>query len=383
MALSNTVGQLPWRERGVWLAGDTHAHYRNVGVARLAAEASRFCDFISITSHSHRPEFLAAQHGEVVAARRIFPNLLIFHGVEWACPVGCHATVLIERSRSEDRVLKEFLRRYDRFAGGSEEHSVAQALRGMRFLRRQARETESIVILNHPSYGSSAAPADLRALAAAGGACIGLEGARGNQSRQPGSEIEPMVRRVGGLYDALLAEGCRWSVVAASDFHAHVAEGGRTFWPGEFARTFVYCPDRSYAGVLAGLRAGAVYFVHGDIIGPLQFTACTDRGMAMMGETIRVPRGTSVEFVLDCVEHATLDRVEFISNHRSRDVFTVARRSRRRRVGPWSRFRFPVSEAQRDFYVRVRGCARQVRKPHFGTVGTVWFYTSAIRVEVV
>ncbi|MEW6355304.1 MAG: hypothetical protein AB1696_03185 [Planctomycetota bacterium] len=375
-------GKAPWRQSGVWLAGDTHAHYRNVGVERLAAEASPFCDFIAITSHSHRVDFWKAQHAHVAAARKTFPNLLIFHGIEWACPVGGHATVLVEPSRSENTLLSELWRRHDRWYAPSRPDRIEDAVAALRFLEGQSHRAASVVILNHPSYGRPYTADDMRRLYDAGDMCVALEGARGNQSQTSGSEIDPVVRRAGGVYDALLSEGRRVGLVAASDFHSHVTDGGKTYWPGEFARTHVFCPERSYRGVMAGLRSAATYFVHGDIIGPLRFTVGWEEREAMLGEILRAPRGAEVRIALDCIERTPIERVEFISNNGSPCEFRAARRTRRMRIGPWSRFELRLPRAQHDFFVRARGVSRGQRKPYRDESGDMWFYTSAIHVHV-
>ena len=376
------AGKLPWRGNGVWLAGDTHAHYSNVGVERLAAEASPFCDFIAITSHSHRPNFWRPQHAEVVAVREAHPNLLIFHGLEWGCPVGGHVTVLVEQSRSENTILSEFWRTYDGWYARSKPDTIEDAIAGLRFLTGASRRAQSAVILNHPSYGRSYTADDMRAMYDAGDLCVTFEGACGKQSQTPGSEIDPIVRKVGGTYDVLLSEGQGYGLAAVSDFHNHVSEGGRNYWPGEFAKTVVYCPERSHRGVLAGIKAGATYFVHNDIIGPLRFAVRCGEREAILGETLRVPRGAEVEVVLDCIERSPIDRVELITNDRSPSVFRAVKRKRRKRMGRWSRFSFTVPEAGQDFFVRARGVARGMRKPWRDDPGDMWFYTSAVLIQV-
>jgi len=376
------TGRIPWRRDGVWLAGDTHAHYRNVGVERLAAEASPFCDFIAVTSHSHRPNFWRAQHAAVVAARKAYPNLLIFHGLEWGCPVGGHATVLVERSRSENAILSEFWRTYDGWYARSKPNTIQDAIAGLKFLAGVSHRTESTVILNHPSYGRPYTVDDMRGMYDAGALCVSFEGACGKQSGTPGSEIDPIVRKVGGAYDVLLSEGRRYGLTAVSDFHSHVSEGGKSYWPGEFAKTYVFCPERSCRGVLAGVKAAATYFVHNDIIGPLRFTARCGEREAMVGETLRVRQGAEVEVALDCIERSPIDRVEFITNDRSPSAFRVVRRKRRWRIGRWSRFSFTVSNVGQDFFVRARGVARGMRKPCRDEPGDMWFYTSAVLIQV-
>ena len=59
----NGSRQLPWRETGVWLKGDTHTHHRLIGGAEMLAGAAPYCDFIALTSHAHEPDAVAAGDG--------------------------------------------------------------------------------------------------------------------------------------------------------------------------------------------------------------------------------------------------------------------------------------------------------------------------------
>ena len=96
--------------------------------------------------------------------------------------------------------------------------------------------------------------------------------------------------KVGGVWDALISEGRRFSLVALSDFHGHVSRGGSDFYPGEYAKTYVFMKERTAQAFVDGLRSGNTYCVLGDLIDRLEFTA----GTASMGETYHA-KGSTVK----------------------------------------------------------------------------------------
>ena len=108
---------------------------------------------------------------------------------------------------------------------------------------------------------------------------------------------------VGGLWDALLGEGRDFWLFASSDFHST----GGDFWPGEYQKTYSYMIDANGNGeydgedVVASLRSGNSYIVHGDLISELDFrifhgNARSPHGKnnATMGETLRAEQGDKI-----------------------------------------------------------------------------------------
>lgn len=94
--------------------------------------------------------------------------------------------------------------------------------------------------------------------------------------------------KVGGLWDALLGEGRRWFNFANSDYHLHYTAGGDDFYPGEYQKTYVftknaYGKDPSLDKIADGLRSGNSFFVHGDLINKLEFSARSGWQDAEMG----------------------------------------------------------------------------------------------------
>jgi hypothetical protein len=96
--------------------------------------------------------------------------------------------------------------------------------------------------------------------------------------------------KVGGVWDALISEGRRFSLTALSDFHRHVSRGGDDFYPGEYSKTYVSMKEKTAQAFVDGLRSGNVWCVNGDLIDRLEFSA----GTAAMGETFQA-KGSTVK----------------------------------------------------------------------------------------
>ena len=81
---------------------------------------------------------------------------------------------------------------------------------------------------------------------------------------------DPVVARVGGVWDLLLSEGHQfWGAMAGSDFHNRKLD----YLPCAFARTHIVVPESSYKGVLDALRAGSFWADHGRILDQLSLSA--------------------------------------------------------------------------------------------------------------
>ena len=145
--------------------------------------------------------------------------------------------------------------------------------------------------------------------------CFGFEGAPGhqvNEFRGFGNDVACVgsdcssddfggsyggagiyTAKVGGLWDALLGEGRHWFNYASSDYHRHYTAGGDDFYPGEYQRTWVKAVDADGDGdyslneIADGMRSGYAYFVHGDLVDFLEFSAQShDQKVEMGGELV-------------------------------------------------------------------------------------------------
>ena len=104
------------------------------------------------------------------------------------------------------------------------------------------------------------------------------------------------IATVGGLWDNLLADGRKFFTFDSSDFHNTDGD----FWPGEYEKNVVKVVDLNDDGtytqdeVVAALRSGNAYAVHGDLINALDFSVANIDAEATMGETLSVLNGDSI-----------------------------------------------------------------------------------------
>ena len=115
--------------------------------------------------------------------------------------------------------------------------------------------------------------------------------------------------KIGGVWDALLAEGRNFFTFASSDFHQRGVftsaqrQTTNDFFPGEYQKTYI--PPKPHANfrpqdILDGLRSGNAFYTSGDLIGrDMSFTArvvgsATGVPSKTMGQTLIVPKGKDV-----------------------------------------------------------------------------------------
>ena len=373
--------RLPWRETGVWLAGDTHAHYRLVGFEALVSEARRHCDFLVLASHGHIAEAFGPQPGLIEEARARHPDLLLVNGVQWEAPIGDSVTVLMPGVSQGMPIFEEFLKRFDTRVGGAEE-TDENFLEALRFLGGKPIDgVLPAVILQHPHGARTFTVEQIRSALEVGAALVGFcitSGQRWREGRE--GDIHPWAAEVGGVADTLFAERRRVLMTAESDFHQRQIEGRTAFWPGEFRKTYVFCPQRSEAGLFAGLRSGAYYLVVGGIVEGLELTASARGESVMMGERLTVAAGATVEVRVEFAARSAVAGVELIGNPTG-EAAVVARvqgkeLERRDETLRWkTEVKAPPTGT---FFLRVRGAAPLDEPP--GSVGC--FYSAPLWVVV-
>ena len=120
-----------------------------------------------------------------------------------------------------------------------------------------------------------------------------------------------MTAKIGGVWDALLGEGRDWFVYDDSDYQWWTTQYKGTnpaspnfgvvfgaayqdFWPGQYAKDWTYVGNKSYRGLVAGIKSGDSFIANGDLIRALQFKATAGRTSRTMGQTLTVSKGQRV-----------------------------------------------------------------------------------------
>jgi len=362
----------------IYLVGDHHVHTvyshdAKYAFSQQAMRAAQFgLDWMVFTEHSNFGHANAggafAEHAEVLKARAENPRMLIFQGLEWYIPAAEHATVFTAPGPNEADILRRFELAYDgkllgRSQGAADhpdtpgnEDLAVQAIRWLADRKRAGEVDDVLVLANHPSRLGIDSPYEIRAWRDADPSIvIGMEGApgaqgaalpgwggpsgiRGEYQNKPSAQSWPgypaeayltyggfdwMTATVGGLWDALLAEGRLFSITSNSDNHRTVhdtwrngdwqpgqnfdntgrlpdpvntstEQPGSDFWPGQFSRTHVGVTRYGYRELMAGLRAGRVWADHGQLIDGIDVRLVADpaqgRGVTLGGR-MRVRRG--------------------------------------------------------------------------------------------
>jgi len=378
------VNRLPWHDTGVWLMGDTHAHHRQTGLERVVEAASRFgCDYLAFTEHSFYTEHLAAQPRLIEEAQAVHPHIILTNGVEWSTPAGDETRaeqvgLLMPGGSEGTPFLREFLARFDTKVGDIKP-SEEGFLDALRFLSEHGHgDVRPTVILTHPHRPEAAFTVpQIRSALQAGPALSGLCAS----SRPPTRgklEVWPWASQVGGLCDQLFAEGRRAVMLAESHFHQHISEGGEELWPGEFRQNYVYCPERSEAGLFQGLRSGACYFVLGDIVEEVEFAASAGEESIMTGESLTVPPGSPIEVSVSFAENNVIEAIELIGNPEGEvRVVASARGNDLARSADHTTWTVEVTMGAAPCYLRSRGSAH-ITEPY---PATAWFYTNPLWLE--
>jgi hypothetical protein len=329
-----------------WLAGDHHVHsiystrYRPdpahpdrlpepvIGgdsshtIVQNAQMAKRFgLDWMVSTDHGG-PNHSALNHArawpDIVAARGAVPGLVLFYGWEFDVPGGEHASLILPYGPAERDTLRGIEARFGKrepFPADPARNTKPQMIEGLRYMGRLSEPP--ILIANHPSRTATGrgqwglhAPQEFRQWhETAPRVAIGMEGAPGHQAARPengrdkahGSRglyggyptlggFDQMVATLGGGWDALVGQGLHWTITATSDSHGHWREGGADFWPGEYAKTWVFAAPEP-GDILSGLRGGRVFAATGGLIEGLDFSAARAKAparAAAMGNTLAV-----------------------------------------------------------------------------------------------
>ena len=458
---------------GVWQAGDHHIHTRyspdgQYLIAQQVAQAARHgLHWCVITDHggpSHDKIALEQAYPELLAARRAHPNVTVFQGLEWNIPDAEHGSVILPPHADEARSIARFEAQFDeknQSLADTPANREADAVAGLKYL--QSIRPRPLFFANHPARNGLDSPHEMRAWAeAAPDVARGFEGAPGHgaativgerrgaygasprASSWPGYPPESYrtwggydwyVAKVGGLWDSLLGEGRAWFITANSDSHRHftdrtVVDGstyatlGHTtptdkevgqmqnedFFPGEYAKTWVYARSRAPEAVLEAMRAGNMFTAMGNLVDAVELSARSGDRVAAMGGTlqceqsgqdvlvslrVRVPSRPNRNGIRPALHHIDLIAGDILGLAADRDAMTnpttrvVARLLPReaRREGQFLTFQHRFAKVRKSFYVRARGTNTDVEAPRMDPLvldpwDDLWFYSNPVFVRV-
>jgi hypothetical protein len=455
-----------------WLAGDSHIHShwsasydrtKNppeliIGVdgryaTPINAHRARIhgLSWMVTTDHggpNHSKLNLTRAYAELKASREMVPEVLQFYGMELNMPAMDHHTLIIPNSEKEASMLYDIESRFDAneaWPADPSRNEEAQTRRALEYMK--SLPLLPVLFANHPSrsatgvgiYGANEprelranhnlAPEVYRGMEGAPGHQAGTLAADGSQKRdtsgnpmgfrggysRPGAHtfggFDQMTAIVGGLWDSLLGEGRRFWIVATSDQHAHYTDAGRPgsdFWPGEYQKTYVHA-QRSYSGVLDGLRSGRIFAVAGDLVTGLDVQAKAGRRVAAVGETLSADKGQPISLTVKFRDpdaknargdNPRVSRVDVIMGdvHGPSEDANVDRNPTTRVLArfvdkQWARdgdtytITMTLPKSDRNFYVRIRGTNTQDLEPPMDAQGEnpwsdLWFYSNPIFVEI-
>jgi len=291
---------------------------------------------------------------QIAAARKAHPGDFFIQGLQWDAPAHGQVSMGIVGAANEPQGIADFEYRFDAAdcdtsrSGLVKQNATAQnTLDGVAYLQKHLA-ADSYAIVDHPSRDLDWSVGDLRALQdAAPSVVCGFEGFPGGQAAAArggygeffdvaGHEVidpaaadpaetalartyggaDPMVARIGGVWDALLGEGRHWFVFGDSDYRwwatQYKDQGGKVvgvsysdFWPGEYDKTWTYVPRSDYRGLAAAIKSGDSFIVNGDLIDALDFHASLGRTAKTMGQTLTMGKGRRVVLTIAVRSPAT------------------------------------------------------------------------------
>jgi hypothetical protein len=283
---------------------------------------------------------------DILTARDLYNDRVIINGLEWNVPSREHCSTAIHQYGTDvPTAISEFEYRFDRSDDDTSRDGEVSVIPGMSPLSKtnsteddlyaaaawmQALKDAGIgdawMVPAHIERGRNWYIENFRAMKAAGpDVVLGFEGSPGHQtssdrgfsrSRYGGTRggVGFYSAVVGNMWDALSAEGIKWFNYASSDDHWNWRQGGSDFYPGEYQKNYTYINENAadpIQAVFNGNRSGNVWFVMGDLIDELQFTAKSKSNTAMMGQTLKIKAGDQVQIKIKVHDPAGANNCPF------------------------------------------------------------------------
>jgi peptidoglycan/LPS O-acetylase OafA/YrhL/glycopeptide antibiotics resistance protein len=269
---------------------DHHAHTTYSDGEKSVAELTELayikgCDAFSITDHSqNQRSFSSVKLREIAAMRKKYPVMLIFAGIELGMPSydGREHVNIITTPEFESQTLGAVMSALQTSTAMPAKERDLHVLRAINKVSNARDNT--IAIYNHPSRkdenkGQDENYADITFWNQDVDYITAIAGAPGHQNKAqigsyeaqilPMDRWDPIVAKVGGTWDKLLAKGHKiWGAIASSDYHNDKMDYG----PCEFSRIHVDAPTKDYSGLISGIKAGSFWADHGKLLRDYQFT---------------------------------------------------------------------------------------------------------------
>lgn len=428
-----------------WLAGDHHVHSRFSGKVKDGQYVLGADGIYTIPKNAEMAQkyglkwFVSTDHGglglsqlhyeqtwpEVVEARKATPDLIIFYGMEFDTPGGDHSSIILPINADERERLRHLEHTYAKHEVDDTTRDTTENMLTA-LVEMDGLSPKPLVFAHHPSRSAKGidqyhghTPWELRAWHdAAPEVAVGMEGAPGHQGTSLKATDSPrkrgyyvnsptyggfdiMTAKVGGVWDSFLGEGRRFWITATSDSHRNVEDGGEDFWPGQYAKTYVWAaPDQ--ADIMDGLRHGRIFVATGDLISELDM----DIAGAPIGGTAQVKAGQNVTLNVRLRDPAgpnangdrpELKRVDIIMGDVTgkadikADSNPTTRVVKRFTPTDWTRDGEIITltysfKAERDAYVRLRGTSTDELEPEADPLGEnpwpdLWFYSNPVFIR--
>ncbi|MFH1377697.1 MAG: hypothetical protein ABIH86_02990 [Planctomycetota bacterium] len=255
---------------GEWIIGDLHVHSDHcedgvVSIAEIVKRAKPFCDFIGISGHAKGSDnWGVGQYRDILEARKSNPGFPIFHTGEIEFPIERHTMVIAGPDDDEAGLQRELVKRFDRLRGAV---GIEKACETMAFIDGWS-DKPRFMIFNHPN--SPNVPYDVFERLSA------YPSFKVIACYDRGERRAPQTWDIGSEWDKLLMAGKRIWTRFGSDFHQHFSDGGKDYYPGEFAQDNLYVKDRSYRSIIDAYMSGNYFCTIQRIVSELTLTIIDD-----------------------------------------------------------------------------------------------------------
>ncbi|PGZ08330.1 phosphoesterase [Bacillus cereus] len=445
------------KDKSTWLAGDHHIHsewsfkydYTQNPITSIkggdavypidkqAEMAKQFgLDWIVTTDHGgpdHAVNNLEGAYPDLLNSREKHPDLLQFYGLEFNPAGADHVSLIMPRNANEADNLYKIEKEFGRgeIPGNPEDADEAKMDRAVKYMASLPKKDQPLSFANHPGrdhskigvYDGRTSPEELRRWNdLAPSIFTGMEGAPGHQADfyvedKRGRGIyekaptlggyDQMTATLGGFWDSMLAEGRKYWITGTSDMHEHFSDGGREFWPGEYAKTYVKA-EKDYDDIMESMRNGHMFTTTGDLISELDVAVKTKGKTAETGEEIVISKHDRNNIKVEVTfrdpnsknannENPKVNRVDLImgeitgesTNEKNPTTKVIKRFNENefKRHGEYITVSYKIDNINKNSYIRVRGTNTDELEPNIDPKdenpwSDLWFYSNPIFIKV-